>query len=174
VMACTQSVLRAVAKRTGITPGKALEEANDVLFAYVPPNMFATCFYAVLDPAEGRLQYANAGHSLPCRWHEGLATDLRASGMPLGLMSNMTYEERETVLLPGDGVLFYSDGLIEAHDQQREMFGIPRMEEFVIAHPGGAALVESLLTELERFTGVEREQEDDITLLTLQRFRAAQ
>src|SRR5215217_633324 len=142
VMACTQSVLRAVAKRTGITPGKALE-------------------------------YANAGHSLPCRWHEGLATDLRASGMPLGLMSSMTYEERETVLLPGDGVLFYSDGLIEAHDQQREMFGIPRMEEFVVAHPGGAVLVESLLTELERFTGGEREQEDDITLLTLQRFRAA-
>jgi serine phosphatase RsbU (regulator of sigma subunit)/predicted ester cyclase len=174
VMACTQSVLRAVAKRAGITPGKALEEANDVLFAYVPPNMFATCFYAVLDPKEGWLQYANAGHSLPCRWHEGLATDLRASGMPLGLMSDMTYEERETLLLPGEGVLFYSDGLIEAHDQQREMFGIPRMEEFVIAHPGGAALVESLLTELERFTGVEREQEDDITLLTLQRFRAAQ
>jgi predicted ester cyclase len=173
VMACTQSVLRAVAKRPGITPGKALEEANDVLFAYVPPNMFATCFYAVLDPREGRLQYANAGHSLPCRWHEGLATDLRASGMPLGLMSGMTYEERETVLLPGDGVLFYSDGLIEAHDQQREMFGIPRMEEFVVAHPGGAALVESLLAELEQFTGVEREQEDDITLLTLQRFRAA-
>src|SRR5919112_1846873 len=172
VMACTQSVLRAVAKRTGITPGKTLEEANDVLFAYVPPNMFATCFYAVLDPREGRLQYANAGHSLPCRWRKGLATDLRASGMPLGLMSGMTYEERETVLLPGDGVLFYSDGLIEAHDQQREMFGIPRMEEFVVAHPGGAALVESLLTELERFTGMEQEQEDDITLLTLQRFRA--
>src|SRR5919112_4251 len=172
VMACTQSVLRAVAQRVGITPGRALEETNDVLFAYIPPNMFATCFYAVFDPTNGRLQYANAGHSLPCRWHEGLATDLRASGMPLGLMSGMTYEERVTVLLPGDGVLFYSDGLIEAHDQQREMFGIPRMEEFVVAHPGGAALVESLLAELEQFTGVEREQEDDITLLTLQRFRA--
>jgi serine phosphatase RsbU (regulator of sigma subunit)/predicted ester cyclase len=172
VMACTQSVLRAVAQRVGITPGKALEETNDVLFAYIPPNMFATCFYAIFDPTDGRLQYANAGHSLPCRWHEGLATDLRASGMPLGLMSGMTYEEKETVLLPGDGILFYSDGLIEAHDQQREMFGIPRMEEFVVAHPGGAALVESLLTELERFTGMEQEQEDDITLLTLQRFRA--
>ena len=172
VMACTQSVLRAVAQRVGITPGKALEETNDVLFAYIPPNMFATCFYAIFDPTDGRLHYANAGHSLPCRWHEGLATDLRASGMPLGLMSGMTYEEKETVLLPGDGVLFYSDGLIEAHDQQREMFGIPRMEEFVVAHPGGAALVESLLTELERFTGMEQEQEDDITLLTLQRFRA--
>jgi serine phosphatase RsbU (regulator of sigma subunit)/predicted ester cyclase len=173
VMACTQSVLRAVARREGITPGKALKEANDVLFAYILPNMFATCFYAVLDPTEGLLQYANAGHSLPCHWHEGLATDLRASGMPLGLMAGMTYEERETVLLPGDGVLFYSDGLIEAHDQRREMFGIPRMEEFVIAHPGGATLVDSLLTELERFTGMAREQEDDITLLTLQRFRAS-
>ena len=172
VMACTQSVLRAVAQRAGITPGQALEEANEVLFTYLPPTMFATCFYAVLDPKEGRLRYANAGHNLPCCWHEGIATKLRARGMPLGLMPGMGYEEKERTLAPGDGMLLYSDGLVEAHDPRREMFGTPRLEGFVGAHPGGATLIDSLLAELEQFTGDEWEQEDDITLLTLQRFRS--
>jgi serine phosphatase RsbU (regulator of sigma subunit)/predicted ester cyclase len=173
VMACTQSVLRAVAQRAGILASQALEEANDVLFTYLPPNMFATCFYAVLEPTEGWLRYANAGHNLPCCWHEGIATKLRARGMPLGLMPGMGYEEKETTLAPGDGVLLYSDGLIEAHDPRREMFGTPRMEEFVRAHPGGATLIDSLLAELAQFTGNDWEQEDDITLLTLQRFRSS-
>src|SRR5918995_1281841 len=173
VMACTQSVLRAVAQRAGITPGQALEEANEVLFTYLPPNMFVTCFYAIFDPTEGRLRYANAGHNLPCCWHEGIATELRARGMPLGLMPGMGYEEKERTLAPGHGMLLYSDGLVEAHNPQREMFGTPRMERLVGAHPGGATLIDSLLAELEQFTGDEWEQEDDITLLTLQRFHSS-
>jgi serine phosphatase RsbU (regulator of sigma subunit)/predicted ester cyclase len=173
VMANTQSVLRAVAQRAGIPPSQALEEANDVLYTYLPPNMFATCFYAVLEPTEGLLRYANAGHNLPCCWHEGLVTKLRARGMPLGLLPGMDYEEKQTALAPGDGVLLYSDGLIEAHDPRREMFGTLRMEEFVRAHPGGATLIDSLLAELEQFTGKAWEQEDDIALLTLQRSRSS-
>jgi serine phosphatase RsbU (regulator of sigma subunit)/predicted ester cyclase len=173
VMANTQSVLRAVAQRAGIPPSQALEEANDVLYTYLPPNMFATCFYAVLEPTEGWLRYANAGHNLPCCWHEGIVTKLRARGMPLGLLPGMDYEEKQTALAPGDGVLLYSDGLIEAHDPRREMFGTLRMEEFVRAHPGGATLIDSLLAELEQFTGEAWEQEDDIALLTLQRFRSS-
>ena len=171
VMACTQSVLRAVAQRAGLTPGQVLEEANEVLCTYLPPNMFVTCFYAILDPTEGWMRYANAGHNLPCCWHEGIASELRARGIPLGLMPGMGYEEKERTLAPGDGVLLYSDGLVEAHNPRREMFGIPRMERFVGAHPGGAALIETLLAELEKFTGEQWEQEDDITLLMLQRFR---
>lgn len=171
VMANTQSVLRAVTQRAGITPGQALEEANEVLFTYLPPNMFVTCFYAVLEPGEGRLRYANAGHSLPYGWYEATATELRARGMPLGLMPGMGYEEREWVLAPGDGMLLYSDGLIEAHDPRHEMFGTPRMEGFVSEHRDGATMIGSLLAELKQFTGEEWEQEDDITLLALQRLK---
>ena len=173
VMANTQSVLRAVAQRAGIPPRQALEEANDVLYTYLPPNMFATCFYAVLEPTEGWLRYANAGHNLPCCWHEGLVTKLRARGMPLGLLPGMDYEEKQTALAPEDGVLLYSDRLIEAHDPRREMFGTLRMEEFVRAHPCGAMLMDSLLAELEQFSGKAWEQEDDIALLTLQRSRSS-
>jgi len=172
VMATTRTMLRAAAGRFG-SPGEVLERVNDVLYPDIPPNMFVTCLYAILDPETGRLHYANAGHDLPYIKHEDGAKELRARGMPLGLMPGMSYEEKEVSLDPGDAVLFYSDGLVEAHDPQREMFGFPRLQGFVGAHPGGATLVNFLLSELGRFTGEDWEQEDDITLVTLQRSEAS-
>jgi predicted ester cyclase len=171
VMANTQSVLRAVAQRGGSAPSRALAEANAVLYTYIPPSMFVTCFYAILDPKSGRLRYANAGHNLPCsRRHDGQADELRARGMPLGLMPGMGYEEKETVLEAGQSVLFYSDGLIEAHDPTGEMFGSHRLRSLLAEHPRvGKELTAYLVEELERFTGERWEQEDDITVLTLER-----
>jgi serine phosphatase RsbU (regulator of sigma subunit)/ketosteroid isomerase-like protein len=169
VMANTQSVLRAVARRGNIAPGQVLAEANEVLYAYIPSNMFVTCFCGILNPESGRFTYANAGHNPPLRQHGGKAIDLRATGMPLGLMLGMYYEEKETVLLPGDGVLFYSDGLIEAHNQEREMFGSHRLRDLLKEHtPGAKHLTAYMVAELGRFTGEQWEQEDDITLVALQ------
>jgi hypothetical protein len=93
--------------------------------------MFVTCFYAILDPNSGRFTYANAGHDLPYLWHGGDAEELRARGMPLGLMPGMSYEEKELVLEPRDNVLLYSDGLVEAHDPKGEMVGFPRLRALV-------------------------------------------
>jgi serine phosphatase RsbU (regulator of sigma subunit) len=133
--------------------------------------MFVTCFYAVLDPKSGQLTYANAGHNLPCCCHENATSDLSARGMPLGLMPGMDYEEKETVLVPGESVLFYTDGLIEAHNPQGEMFGTPRLRSLLSEYSGSrSSLSATLLEELERFTGEGWEQEDDVTLLTLERF----
>ena len=91
--------------------------------------------------------------------------------MPLGLMPGMGYEEKEVVLGKGESVLFYSDGLVEAHDPiTREMFGFPRLQGLVGTHrSGGSSLVGFLLSELTRFVGEDWEQEDDITLVTLER-----
>src|ERR687889_493324 len=161
VMANTQSVLRAVARRGDIAPGQVLAEANEVLYAYIPSNMFVTCFCGILNPESGRFTYANAGHNPPLRQHGGKAIDLRATGMPLGLMLGMYYEEKETVLLPGDGVLFYSDGLIEAHNQEREMLGSHRLRDLLKEHtPGAKHLTAYMVAELGRFTGEQWEQED--------------
>ena len=171
VMANTQSVLRAVARRGNIAPGQVLAEANEILCAYIPPSTFVTCFYGVLDPESGRLVYANAGHDPPCERHDSRVEELRARGMPLGLMPAMAYEEKEAVLAAGDNLLFYSDGLVEAHDPEGEMFGFPRLRNliFVQGAAGDEELVEFLLAELTRFTGADKEQEDDITLVTLER-----
>ena len=73
------------------------------------------------------------------------------------------------MLAPDDAVLFYSDGLVEAHDVKREMFGLARLQRLIAVHPqSGPALIHCLLTELAHFTGAAWEQEDDITLVTLQ------
>jgi serine phosphatase RsbU (regulator of sigma subunit) len=170
MMANTQSVLRAVAQRGGSEPGRILAEVNEVLRSYIPPSMFVTCFYAILDPKSGTLRYANAGHDLPYLWHGGDCEELRARGMPLGLMPGMSYEEKEMVLDTGEGLLFYSDGLVEAHNPEGEMFGFPRLRALVAQHAEEErALRDLLMKELHSFTGEEWEQEDDITLVTLRR-----
>jgi serine phosphatase RsbU (regulator of sigma subunit) len=144
------------------------------LFARIPPNMFVTCFYCILDPKSGHLVYANAGHDLPYvrRRGGGDAEGLRARGMPLGLMPGTGYEEREITLQAGESALFYSDGLVEAHDPKGEMFGFPRLQTLVAEHGEERSLRDSLLEELYSFVGEGWEQEDDITLLTLRRSAA--
>jgi serine phosphatase RsbU (regulator of sigma subunit) len=156
------------------SPGVMLQRVNEVLFPNIPANMFVTCFYAILDPESGLLRYANAGHDLPYLHHDGDAEELRARGMPLGLMPGMSYEEKETVLQEGDSALLYTDGLVEAHDPQREMFGFARLQALVSEHgEEERSLEEALLEELYSFVGEGVgegwEQEDDITLLTLKR-----
>ncbi len=131
--------------------------------------MFVTCLYGVLDPPTGKLTFANAGHNVPYRRSEEGITELKACGMPLGLMPGMTYPEREVVLEPGDSVVFLSDGLAEAHNADRDMFGNPRITKLICAHSGGTDVISHLLEELGKFTGPGWEQEDDITLLALQR-----
>jgi serine phosphatase RsbU (regulator of sigma subunit)/anti-sigma regulatory factor (Ser/Thr protein kinase) len=168
VMANTRSVLRTSAQGGDLAPGQVLAEANEILFPDIPPNMFVTCFYAILDPKSGRLSYANAGHDLPYVQRNGDAEELRARGMPLGLMPGMSYEEKEVVVDAGESVLFYSDGLVEAHDPQGEMFGFPRLRALVAEHDDEErSLVDFLLDELYSFTGEGWEQEDDITMVTL-------
>jgi serine phosphatase RsbU (regulator of sigma subunit) len=168
VMASTRSVLRTVAQREGVAPGQVLAEANEILYPEIPPNMFVTCFYAILDPKSGQLLYANAGHDLPYLHRNGDAEELRARGMPLGLMPGMSYEEKEIVFDAGDGALFYSDGLVEAHDPKGEMFGFPRLQALIAEHGEERSLGNFLLEELYTFVGESWEQEDDITLLTLE------
>jgi serine phosphatase RsbU (regulator of sigma subunit) len=171
VMSTTCGMLRALALSVD-SPGEVLEQVNETLVARIPSNMFVTCFYAILDPESGTLRYANAGHDLPyLRRVGGDAEELRARGMPLGLMPGMNYEQKEIVLEGGEAALFYSDGLVEAHDSQGEMFGFPRLRALIAEHGEEQALGDFLLEELYTFVGEGWEQEDDITLLTLRRSR---
>jgi serine phosphatase RsbU (regulator of sigma subunit)/anti-sigma regulatory factor (Ser/Thr protein kinase) len=168
VMAATRSVLRASAQRL-VNPGETLERVNEHLCPDMPEKMFVTCLYGVLDPATGHFRFANAGHDLPyVKTAEG-SDELRARGMPLGLMPGMPYEEKETVLQPGDSLLLHSDGIVEAHSPEREMFGFPRLKQCVADYPGGGELIDRVLSDLHAHTGPDAEQEDDITMVTLQR-----
>jgi serine phosphatase RsbU (regulator of sigma subunit)/anti-sigma regulatory factor (Ser/Thr protein kinase) len=168
VMATTRSILRSSAEKL-TTPGAVLEQSNNLLCPDIPPKMFVTCLYGILEPETGRLDYANAGHDLPYHRHGGKVEEMRATGMPLGLMPDMHYEEKVTYLAPGDTILLYSDGLVEAHNADREMFSFPHLMQLVGEFDGGTELIDFLLKELATFTGPGWEQEDDVTLVAVQR-----
>src|SRR5919112_2656658 len=142
VMSTTCGMLR-LAARGSSSPGQMLQGVNEALFPNIPSSMFVTCFYAILDPNSGHLLYANAGHDLPYLHRNGDAEELRARGMPLGLMPGMSYEEREVVVDAGESVLFYSDGLVEAHEPKGEMFGFPRLRALVAEHGEQRAMGDS-------------------------------
>jgi len=165
VMATTRTLLRSAAERL-VSPGAVLEQTNNQLVENIPPKMFVTCLYALLDPATGHLVFANAGHDVPYRRTRAGVVELRARGMPLGLLPNMQYEQHEVTLEPGDCVLLYSDGLVEAHSPTREMFGFPRLQA-MMGEPADGNLVPFLLSRLHAFTGPQWEQEDDVTIVLL-------
>jgi serine phosphatase RsbU (regulator of sigma subunit)/anti-sigma regulatory factor (Ser/Thr protein kinase) len=168
VMATTRSVMRSTAERL-VSPGIVLKQANNALCPDMPPNMFVTCLYVLLNPTTGELKFANAGHNLPYQSTKDGVVELRARGMPLGLMPDMDYEEKEAGLMPGDHLILYSDGLIEAHNPKGEMFGFPRLHDLVQQAPCAVDLIPCLLNELAVFTGPGWEQEDDVTFVSLER-----
>lgn len=166
VMAATRSFLRAAGQEAA-SPGEVLARVNDLLQADMPPRMFVTCLYGLLDPKTGRIRFANAGHNLPIVRTAHGVDELRATGMPLGLLPGMRYDETEARLAPGDQLVLHSDGIAEAHGPTREMFGIPRLRDVIEGADGGDRLLAAVLGALERFTGPAWEQEDDITLVSL-------
>lgn len=172
VMATTRSIFRAALERVR-SPGEILASVNDLLCPDIPPNMFVTCLYILLDPTTGRLRFANAGHNLPIHLSGEGVRELRATGMPLGLMPGMSYEETEAQLQPGDGLVLYSDGLVEAHNPEGEMFGFPHLRQLLAGRKDQSKrlaepIAQFLIEELASYTGPGWEQEDDVTLVILE------
>jgi serine phosphatase RsbU (regulator of sigma subunit) len=168
MMATTCTMIRA-ASRGDFSPGELLAVVNDLLIGNTTPNMFVTCFYAILDPASGLLRFANAGHSLPVLTRNGEIIELMAKGMPLGLMPEQSYPDQEIYLQSGDSILFYTDGLVESHNREMDMFGTSRLQDLLKEHSHEDGLLEYLLKQLDEFTGAVWEQEDDIALIKLRR-----
>lgn len=172
VMATTRSIFRAALERVR-SPGEILSKVNDLLCPDIPQNMFVTCLYILIDPTTGHLRFANAGHNLPVLLSGEGVRELRATGMPLGLLPGMTYEEKESQLQPGEGVVLYSDGLVEAHNLQGEMFGFPHLRQLLARKNSQymrlkEPIAQFLIEELARYTGPDWEQEDDVTIVTLE------
>jgi serine phosphatase RsbU (regulator of sigma subunit) len=168
VMATTCSLVRFVSEQLH-TPGAMLARINDRIAADIPEKMFVTCLIGVLEPATGYLRFANAGHNLPLvRGPKGVRS-LRARGMPLGLLPEMAYEEQEAVIAPGELLMLYSDGIVEARNPQRELFGDKRLAAHLAGWTGESELTETLCEAVSAFTGPGREQEDDITMFVIER-----
>ncbi len=130
---------------------------------------FTTAFLAELDPVTRQLTYVNAGHNWPVLRHaSGKFERLETGGLPLGLMRNARYEVGQTTLTPGDLLLVFTDGLIEAENDDEQEYGEPRMLATLNTYSGGTAaeVLQGIMASADRFVGFAP-QHDDITCLVL-------
>ncbi|MEX0865469.1 MAG: PP2C family protein-serine/threonine phosphatase [Acidimicrobiia bacterium] len=166
VMATCRALLRSAAL-AGLAPGAVLAEVNDRLHPDVPSGMFVTCLIAYLEPATGDFTMANAGHNLPFASEGDTTDEITVRGMPLGLMGGMVYEQVDGRVSVGGSLILTSDGLAESHSAGGEMYGTGRLRESLAGRDEG--YLESALDAHRRFVGADWEQEDDMTLVTVNR-----
>jgi sigma-B regulation protein RsbU (phosphoserine phosphatase) len=148
-------------------PSRLLAHVNRYLRAVAPDGMFATAFYGVYDPPSRRLTYSLAGHPLPLLRRRNLdVRELeRTGGLPLGVLERDAWTEKEVRLLPGDGLLLYTDGIAEGMNAAEEMFGVGRLADAVRLGPRRAGrLVQHVERHFRNFRGDGPDQ-DDRTLL---------
>ena len=151
----------------GKGPGDALGQLNDLLVERSRRGMFATLLYLELDSVSNRLTMANAGH-LPPIIKKGDGTVKKtghAGGSPLGILPGMQFGQECLQLDPGDTVVLYTDGIIEAMNAKEELYGYERFEELMRkTAPEPDALKAAIISDVNRFTGLSA-QHDDMTLV---------
>jgi hypothetical protein len=139
---------------------------NQSLQTEMPQGM-VTLLYAFVDPIEGRMHYANAGHNYPVMIN-GHVEELKLTGLPLGVDGDTEYDEREVVVEQGTSIVFYTDGVPEAMNDQGELFGFERLFTLLDRYQKLAPkqLVHRIMDEVQAFTG-NTPQMDDITVVVL-------
>lgn len=175
ISAMCRSVLRSHAPGN-LSPASALAAVNRLLFPDIREDMFISMVYGILDTTTGQLTLTRAGHTYPLLWHaaSGEVEELKSGGLAVGIDKGNVFErvtkEITVQMEPGDCLLLYTDGVNEAVDSKGLEFGEDRIRQSLIAHsPNGArAVVDGLITELEKFLGGRRSL-DDITLIALQK-----
>jgi serine phosphatase RsbU (regulator of sigma subunit) len=170
IAACLEA-LSAGPIEDGLPPAAICARIARLLYARTSPESFATAFLGVLDPLSGRLRYANAGHNpgLLVR-AAGAVERLEATGTPLGVLPSSRYPAAEAVVAPGDCLVLYTDGIVEATNPAVEEYGLERFIEAVLRHRGTGLeeLVRALDADLEAFAqGVPFA--DDRTLVLVRR-----
>jgi len=166
-MVLSRTVLRATSVKAS-SPAQAVAEANRLIYETSDSGMFVTLFYAILDPATGKLTYANAGHNPPMLLRGGAIAELGGKGIALGATDDTTPEEKDLVLNAGDIILFYTDGVTEANGLGGELYGEERLRTTLNRLAGSSAMeiVEGIKKDVLEFTKGEV-QFDDITLMVL-------
>jgi len=172
--AIIMSAFRALV-RTCMRAGHALDEVAEMLNRELPDttagNAFVTAVLATLDPASGRFRYVNCGHHPPLLDRAGEAPHWLGRGGPLlGVLADVRFEIDEVELEPGDQLVLFTDGIVEARSPAGAWFGARRLAELVADHRGQRTrdLVEHIVFEARAFAGVGG-LEDDVTLVMLRR-----
>jgi phosphoserine phosphatase RsbU/P len=169
-MALSRTVLRTIAFNRR-DPGTTLERANSIIWNDTTSDLFVTAFYANWEPYKARLSYANAGHNPPLVLrHNGKSELLRGDGIALGVLDRVQIEQREVHLRPGDTVIFYTDGVTEAFNEDYDEFGLERLRlAAATAQRRDAAGIMTAITSAIRDFAGDTPQSDDVTLVVMKR-----
>jgi len=155
-------------------PAQTMTEINRRLAYNNETMMFITACIGCFDLQTGRLVYSNAGHVDPYLVEQGrpVVTLPKPKGISLGILEKGRYRNEEVTLLPGQYFFTYTDGITEAENMKKELYGNPRLENVLSGLPtvDAPALEKTVLASVKEFTG-EAEQSDDIALFTFGRPR---
>ncbi len=169
-MALSRTLMRAVAF-TGRTPSEALRRVNQLILSDARSDLFVTVFYAIWNPVTGEVAYSNAGHNPPILIRAGGALELLSGrGMALGVVEPIHLEARSIIMAPGDTLLLYTDGVIDALNDQDEAFGMERLSHTLNAarHLPARDIVKAIMRAVEQFACCEGAFDDE-TIIVLKR-----
>jgi serine phosphatase RsbU (regulator of sigma subunit) len=166
-MALSRTLLRTYAVEYHTRPDFVMTITNRRLLADTDVTMFVTAFYAVLDPLSNELTYCNAGHHPPYLVRaDGELQLLDKTGMALGVLTGQTWEQRVVRVDPGDALALYTDGLVDAQNEQGAFFGPERLRATLRAHAGRSApAIQTAMTEAVRGFMGDAAPFDDITVM---------
>ncbi len=174
LMATVQSTmrtqLRAGREAVPLSTAALVSRLNQQLFAYTPPEKFATFYFALYDDETGLMRYTNAGHLPPILVHNGAATRLDVTGTVVGAFSFSQYGESAVKLEPGDLLACFTDGITEPENEFGEMYGEERLTNLVVKHAerDSDEIVRAITDSVREWTG-SPELQDDMTLLLARR-----
>ncbi|MCP4539162.1 MAG: PP2C family protein-serine/threonine phosphatase [Chloroflexi bacterium] len=184
-MALSRTLIRTYADEYDTQPELALSAANRRILTDTRADLFVTVFYGILDPATGTLTYCNAGHNPPYlldTQNGDLLQEMRRTGMALGVIEDVIWEQKVVQIAPGDVLVLYTDGVTDAQNAQEVLFGEEQLLEVVRANVGAPAdqnsptgqgfsaqsIHEALTIEIQKFVS-DAPQFDDLTLMILVR-----
>jgi sigma-B regulation protein RsbU (phosphoserine phosphatase) len=163
-------ILRELVNDRQAPPAEMLKLMNSRLLAARLDARFIALQFAVYDAAARELTIANAGGTFPLLVRNGDVTEVQVSGMPLGLLPEAEYEELTLSLLPGDVVVFASDGIHESTNAELEEYGVERLKKLlsdVAVQDPGYTIAQRIVKATDEHAGIGRPPHDDRTLLIL-------
>jgi serine phosphatase RsbU (regulator of sigma subunit) len=174
-MAMCRTMIRSIGF-SGKNPAHVLVRTNELMLKESRADLFLGAIYAILEPESGRLVYANGGHSRPLWYHHQAneIIELRSDGIILGMFDEVSIEEKEMMIGPGDILLFYTDGVTDATDDTGALYGKDRLLQIIAEckDESAAQIAETVLEAINQFTG-PTPQSDDLTILVLKRLPPA-
>jgi serine phosphatase RsbU (regulator of sigma subunit)/CHASE2 domain-containing sensor protein len=171
IMSAARSVFRMLSEEQ-LSVGETMKRANRRIKQDIKSGMFVALLYAVLDTPKMRMALCSAGQTQPillsAKSAEATLVETVGDTFPLGILDEVEYEETQLMIEPGDTLVFYTDGIVEAMNKQNQMYGFERLNKVVRASPaeGAEALMKDIIQDVSAFTGATP-QHDDLTIIVV-------